>query len=397
MNTKLGNGKLTIALEGRIDSNNASQFEKDLFAALDAAPDAPPVLDAEKLEYISSAGLRVLMKLRKRVNAPVRMDNVSREVYEILEVTGFAELFTVKKALREISVEGCDLIGSGGYGSVYRIDPETIAKIYNPGLPLSFVEKEREVSQKAFLLGVPTAISYDVIRCGESYGTVYELLDAKTVTEVISEDPGRIPEMGQRMGKLLKELHQIPVQPDSAFPDRKAKLLDWLRKTVSAYLTPDELDRISAFTEQIPNRNTFLHGDFHAKNIMVRDGEFSLIDIGDAAYGHPVFDLAEMMFVYLILSATQVRTVEEREKIIGFKLEYAKPLWGAICGAYFGTGDMNEIGKITQTLMPYCNLLSAFQSLTAAGSDERVVRAIVDRSLREWMLPAIARSQPLDW
>ncbi|MBQ9346857.1 MAG: STAS domain-containing protein [Oscillibacter sp.] len=62
MHTNLESGKLTIGLEGRIDSDNASRFEKDLFAA----PDAAPVLDAEKLEYISSAGLRVLMKLRRR-------------------------------------------------------------------------------------------------------------------------------------------------------------------------------------------------------------------------------------------------------------------------------------------------------------------------------------------
>ena len=66
MYTQLDDGKLTIGLEGRVDSNNAAQFEQELFAALDAAPDAAPVLDAEKLDYISSAGLRVLMKLRRR-------------------------------------------------------------------------------------------------------------------------------------------------------------------------------------------------------------------------------------------------------------------------------------------------------------------------------------------
>ena len=48
------------------------------------------------------------------------------------------------------SVEGCELIGSGGYGKVYRIDAGNIAKIYLPSLNLAFVEQERDTSQRAF-------------------------------------------------------------------------------------------------------------------------------------------------------------------------------------------------------------------------------------------------------
>ena len=114
------------------------------------------------------------MKLRKSLDKPLPMINVSRDVYDILETTGFTELLEVKKALREVSVEGCELIGAGGYGKVYRIDPETIVKIYNPGISLEFVEQERRTSQKAFLMGVPTAISYDVVKCGDCCGVVYE-------------------------------------------------------------------------------------------------------------------------------------------------------------------------------------------------------------------------------
>ena len=60
------NNLLTIFLEGRIDSNNASEIESEMFEALKANPEAIIQVDAEKLEYISSAGLRVLMKLRKQ-------------------------------------------------------------------------------------------------------------------------------------------------------------------------------------------------------------------------------------------------------------------------------------------------------------------------------------------
>ena len=167
------NGTLTLVLEGRIDTTNAPEFEKEALDALAANAGMAVVLDADGLAYISSAGLRVLMKLRKQAGAGLTVRNVSPEVYEIFETTGFTELLEVKKRLREISVEGCELIGSGGYGKVYRIDPETIVKIYSPGISLAFVEQERATSQRAFLMGVPTAISYDVVKCGESYGVVY--------------------------------------------------------------------------------------------------------------------------------------------------------------------------------------------------------------------------------
>ena len=129
MRTKSEEGKLTIFLEGRIDSGNAALTESELFAALEGA-DAAPVIDAEGLEYISSAGLRILMKLRGRYDSPVTMENVSKDIYDILETTGFTQLLNVKKALRVISIEGLEPMGEGATAKVYRLDSETIVKVF---------------------------------------------------------------------------------------------------------------------------------------------------------------------------------------------------------------------------------------------------------------------------
>lgn len=91
-------------MEGRIDSSNALSVEKAIINAVEKHPGAELALDANDLEYISSAGLRVLMKLRKQAKRALPVLNVSPEVYEIFEVTGFTELLDVKKRLREVSV-----------------------------------------------------------------------------------------------------------------------------------------------------------------------------------------------------------------------------------------------------------------------------------------------------
>ena len=81
-------------LTGRIDSTNAPQWEERIMSAL------PTDLDATELAYISSAGLRVLLKLKKIVG-DVTIHNVSSEVYDIFDVTGFIELMNVKEAVCE--------------------------------------------------------------------------------------------------------------------------------------------------------------------------------------------------------------------------------------------------------------------------------------------------------
>ena len=150
-------------IKGKIDSNNSPKFEKEIMAAL------PNEIDAAELEYISSAGLRVLLKLRKTVGE-VTVCNVSPEVYEIFDVTGFTDIINVKKALREVSVEGCELIGEGGNGAVYRLNEDTIVKVYKADIDvtdLDDINREREYARTAFLNGIPSVIAYDMVKVGD--------------------------------------------------------------------------------------------------------------------------------------------------------------------------------------------------------------------------------------
>ena len=80
------NGSLTLCLEGRIDSTNAPAVEDEIFAAVNANPGATVTLDADRLEYISSAGLRVLMKLRKKAGKALPVLNVSPEIFTVRSI-----------------------------------------------------------------------------------------------------------------------------------------------------------------------------------------------------------------------------------------------------------------------------------------------------------------------
>ena len=144
---------LYIALEGRIDATNAAEAEEKIFGIKNENSDKHTVIDADKLEYISSAGLRVILRLRKE-EPKLAIINVSSDVYEVFDMTGFTDMVTVEKAYQRMSVEGCEFIAKGANGAVYRYDDETILKTYFAKDALPEIKQERENARKAFVLGI---------------------------------------------------------------------------------------------------------------------------------------------------------------------------------------------------------------------------------------------------
>ena len=88
--------ELTIALAGRLDTTTAPQLEAELKTALDGVESL--VLDFEKLDYLSSAGLRVLLAAQKQMNKQGEMvvRHVNETIAEVFEVTGFCDILTIE-------------------------------------------------------------------------------------------------------------------------------------------------------------------------------------------------------------------------------------------------------------------------------------------------------------
>ena len=94
---KLVNGKeLIISLAGRLDTTTAPELDEELKESLKEVEDLK--LDFANLEYISSAGLRVLLSAQKKMNGQGKMTvkNVSETVMEIFEITGFSDILTIE-------------------------------------------------------------------------------------------------------------------------------------------------------------------------------------------------------------------------------------------------------------------------------------------------------------
>ena len=89
--------RMTLALEGRLDTTTAPQLEAEVKTSLYDVTEL--VLDLEMLEYISSAGLRVILAAQKQMNkqnSPMVVMNANETVLEVFELTGFTDILTIQ-------------------------------------------------------------------------------------------------------------------------------------------------------------------------------------------------------------------------------------------------------------------------------------------------------------
>lgn len=320
---KLNENELIICLEGRLDTTTAPDLEKEL---ADIENSKKIIFDFENLEYISSAGLWLILKVKKQ-NDTTKVINCNPEVYDIFNMTGFAEIMDVSKALRKLSVDGCEIVGTGFYGTVYRLDEETIVKVYKEGHSIESIKREIELARKAFVLGVPTAIPYDIVKVGNLYGSVFELINSKSIQEMISEGTD-LEKLVKDLVDVLKKIHSTKVENDE-LPNKKKDLIERGIKCKD-YLPKETGEKLMKLIYDTPMVNTMIHGDFHIKNIMKQNDELILIDMDTISFGHPIFELGAIYATYHAFACVDKNnpqdflgiSYEQSTKILQLTFEY---------------------------------------------------------------------------
>ena len=340
ISTKMESGILTIGLKGHIDSNNAPVVEQEISEARRGLEINNIIVDASDLEYISSAGLRIILRLKKEY-PDLAVKNVSSEVYEIFDITGFTEMMTVTRAYRSLSIDGCEIIGQGANGKVYRIDPDTVLKVYHDRNALDDIKRERELARTALILGIPTAIPYDVVKVGDVYGSVFELLNAKTFAKLIQEDYDSLDEVVAMSVELLKKIHSTEVKPGS-MPDMKVVVTGWA-DFLKEYLPEEDYTKLHALVEAVPYDLHMIHGDYHLKNIMLQNGEVLLIDMDTLCHGHPVFEFASIFNAYQGYSEMNHQNMMD---FLGIPYEMGGKIWDKTIHLYFEGKTEEEIQEI---------------------------------------------------
>lgn len=285
-------------LPEKIDLENVNLFREQI-NQLDIADDTELVIfDGSDLSYISSFGLRLFLHMVKNHNSKVLIDNVSDEIYEIFAMTGFTKIVKVRKALNYVDVSNLEVIGRGAFGSVYKLNDEQVLKVFEGENSRERLDAIVDNTRTAFVNGIPTIIPFETVITDRGLGLVSEYIYSDVLSVKAHSEPERIPEYAGLMADMSKKLVLTKLEGDSlrCYKDKIASDI----ADIKDMMTEDDYDLLQGYLKLIPDTDSCIHGDFHARNVMMMDDEVVLIDMDDFGRGHPVWDISGLILPYKI-------------------------------------------------------------------------------------------------
>ena len=279
---------------------------------------------------------------------------------------------------REVSVEGCKRIGHGAKGDVYRYDDELVIKVYNRNNTYSDVEQEIAMARKAFILGIPTAISFGIVSVEDKYGAMYELVDSETFSSCIVRNPGQLELYANMMAELARTIHGTAAAEDDGFPAAMDRVRGYIEGGVGR---EDEAlaGKVMALLEALPDPGTLLHGDFHTNNVFLQRGEPLLIDMDRLSTGHPIVEISDLYYFYVILGEDAPSVVE---RFMGFSYDTARRFMRMFLKDYLGTEEESRLNEVAEkaSLIGYSRLIRKIRKQRAQDeTDNLLVRRCVER------------------
>ena len=333
-----------------------------------------PNLDPATLCWYCS---RVLELTELTLNRTGAFKELIRHVNSIWPGTFDSDKARYKK-YREVSVAGCQLIGSGAKGDVYRYNDEVVIKVYNQRNTYHDVEREISLSRMAFILGIPTAISFGIVSVGRRYGAMYELVDSQTISQHIADNPDQADHYAEIMAEVAHTIHSVALTEDAGVPSVKGRLRSYIESGV-AHEDKALARRCTDLIDGLPDVLTLVHGDFHTGNVFVQRGEPLLIDMDRLSTGHPVAEIADLYYFYVVLGEDDPSVVE---KFMGFSYETARRFFSAFLRRYLDTEDENRLQEVTEkaSLLCYARMI---HKIRRKGDLTEADRTVIARCLEK--------------
>ena len=374
MKFSLFNKELTIYFSASLSAENASTVEDEVTSITNENEYDALVLDFKDLKYISSVGLRLLLKLKQK-NNNFKIVEVNDDVYEILSMTGFSEIMNIKRALKEVDISGATLIGSGYFSSVYRINKDTIVKVFNRISDDNQIERELKLAKEAFVLGIPTAISFDIVKVNNLFGLRFEMLDCVSLKDAFKDHIYDYDILVDKYVNLLKTINSTNCD-DELIPNMndfyKSKL-----EAIKDILSEADYLKLKKMLDEIPYTKTLVHGDCHFKNIMIQNEDFLLIDMDTLSIGNPIFELSQLRAAYVGYEEDEPGNCE---RFFGLSAAFCEKLYLDIITKYLGSARKDYLDKIaivsTLNLLWWNKINESENIVRTNGCKERLLKLL---------------------
>lgn len=253
-------------------------------------------LDGSKLEKVTIGGLRGLLKLSKYTKKVIIL-NLKDEIFEIFDNAGFTSFFNIYESFKQIDISNATVIGGGQNGQVYKLDDETVVKVYRQTNSLSDIIEEESIAKWAFKAGMPTAITLNVGMVNNSYAVVYEYTKAKALSHYIVNDPDNIDFYIEKYANFISEINSL--NADTSFLSNKKDEYRRYVEYISDKIGEEYTNKLNKIIDDIPESHKIVHGDLHARNTRYSKEGMYVIDMGMLGYGDSIFELMALYATYI--------------------------------------------------------------------------------------------------
>ena len=266
-------------------------------------------------------------------------------MHEILDETGITSWVKVYKKLRNVDLNSLKMLGTGMYGSVYRVNDEQILKVFHD--VHSEIEMRNIINtvRIAFTHDIPTIMPFEVVRTEKGFGVILELLSSQILSTLMHDNTNYFDSYVVKMVDLAKTLANTEFE-EGTLRNSNDIATEYV-ESAAEFLMPEEIVTLKNYIDIVPRRNTGVHGDFHARNIMIMDDKPILIDMDAFSCGHPVWDIGGTYRIYnlfphfsddithKLLELEGITLPDFYFKLIRFTVDEADRCWEKFFDEYF--------------------------------------------------------------
>ena len=304
------------------------------------------VIDFKDVHNINFSGLRALFSLKNR-GYQFAIKNVSLKVAHRFDATGLSNELNIIRAPREFDKNNMEESGDGYTAVTYFTnDGDAMIKLYYEFVDKYVPIKEKRFATGAALLGIPTPLAGDLVEVDGKLGIMFERIKGKkSFARLLSEDYSKLDELAKRFALLSKKLHSTQSNKD-IFPNAKEAYKKYANNFKD--ISEEERNKIINFIDNIEDKDTCLHGDFHFGNAIITENDDELfIDMGDFSYGNPLLDLGTLYFV------THNDRDDHSERLFHNSNAVLKEFYEHFVKYYFEGKELEEVDEL---LKPYSAL-----------------------------------------
>lgn len=301
---------------------------------------------------------------------------------------------TGSESLPSVITEGCPEIGYGATSTVYLLPDGTVCKIFNPEYSFEEIRRESRTAESAWRLGIRVPEPFGMVRDGDRIGIRSEFVSGSSLAELLSGPEDCYDRVLPEYVRELKHFHETKAGTGNFISAGDTYLEKIEALSGTAWYTPEELKKMERLVRSVPDRDTLLHGDYHPKNILVRDGELCFVDLGDTCVGHPIFDFAMIANTHFIIPSVNPSYAG---KFFAVDPRIMLRLWDDVFRLYFSGVSQERQNIIRKGIMAFAILRQGLSPADGRVFPERVLKENVAVTKRK-LLPEIDLiTGSIDW